>query len=198
MSNKSHGKRFRPSEKYAILDFLKNHTYKEACEKFGVSETTLARWRKKIMSGSIEKKSKLMKITLPDFWQEYLEELIEDGMGESMEEVIIKILRAHARSQIAHKKTIEAVPDFIQKLQTIIPQAVDDHEEVESFAVWYNERIIYASEKWGSIEEISPIITSWKKVKGRSKNIPDDLKEVKFQGFDYHTQDISEGHIVLV
>jgi hypothetical protein len=42
----SHGKRYNAKEKKEILDYLENHTYREAMDKFGVSQMSLARWVK--------------------------------------------------------------------------------------------------------------------------------------------------------
>ena len=55
MSDNVHGRRYSFSEKKEILEYLESHTYKETCEKFGISEPTLARWKRMIKSESKKK-----------------------------------------------------------------------------------------------------------------------------------------------
>ena len=79
MSEKIHGRRYSFPEKKEIIKYLEDHTYKDTCEKFGVSEPTLARWKKLIKSKSKKNKLKLV-ISIPKFWFQYLTEQIESDV----------------------------------------------------------------------------------------------------------------------
>ena len=103
MSEKGHGRRYSFSERKEILEFLENHTYKETNEIYGISETTLSRWRKTIKSESKKNKMKIV-ISLPKFWLEYLNDQIESDVWDNYSDAVLSTIRYYFKNQKENEK----------------------------------------------------------------------------------------------
>ena len=197
MSENGHGKRFKPSEKHMIMEYLSNHTYKQVSEQFKVSEPTLARWRKSMMSESNSLLDKKIHLTLPDFWFEYLNELLEDGsLGENYNQVFVNILRYYAKNQIVQKKSSEAFSLYLRNLNDLIINTMKRSPEIEAFLIIYKNEVFYRTEEWGDPTTILSFVKSWEKNVEKIKKIPPEMESFKIGEELFGIRDISENHIL--
>ena len=157
MSEKNHGRRYSFTEKKEILNYLKNHTYKETCEKFGISEPTLARWRKMIRSESKKNKQKLV-ISLPKFWFEYLNDQIESDVWEDYSDAILNVIRYYFKA----KTSIQNVDSsYLKTIEKLVSTFLKSNPDIDSVALANSTKVLYKTERWVSIEWIFQFIEIW-------------------------------------
>lgn len=197
MSENGHGKRFKPSEKHVIMDYLTNHTYKQVSERFKVSEPTIARWRKSMMSESNSLLDKKIHLTLPDFWFEYLNEILEGGaLGDNYNQVFVNILRNYAKNQIAQKQSSEAFSQYLRKINDLITNTMKRSPEIEAFLVVYQNKILIKTEEWGDPSTILSFVKHWDKNIAMSNKIPPEMESFKIGDELFGIRDFSGDHIL--
>lgn len=186
MREKLHGRRYSFSEKKEILNYLENHTYKETCTKYGISEPTLSRWKQTLKSERKKSRAKLT-ITLPKFWLEYLNEQITLDIWENHSDAILKIIRYYFR----HQKSIQYSDSvYLEDAKEIIPNLLKLNPNIDSLLLSSSNEVIYKTELWESTEGIRNLIENWKKASSGK------LKEFEFQNETYYIRDISVKHLV--
>ena len=206
MRGRNHGRRYSFSEKKDILDYLENHTYKEACTKYGISEPTLSRWRQTLKSERKKNRAKLT-ITLPKFWLEFLNDQIRLEIWEDHSDAVLKIIRYYFR----HQKSIQhADSKYLEDVKEIIPNLLKLNPNIDSLLLSSSNEVIYKSERWESIEGVNNLIKIWKKAshwrqdwfhkkhKQKEEYISDNIKEFEFQNETYNIRDISVKHLIGV
>ena len=154
MSKKVHGRRYSFTEKKEILNYLESHTYKDTCEKYGISEATLARWRKTIKSESKKNRQKLV-ISLPKFWFEYLNDQIESDVWDDYSDAFLSILREYFRSQTSNRKEDSK---YLDNVKAIIPRLLELNPNIDAMLLSRENEVIFKSERWGSTEGIENLI----------------------------------------
>ena len=204
MSERNHGRRYSFTEKKEILNYLETHTYKDTCDKYGISETTLSRWRKAIRSGSKKNRSKII-ISLPKFWLEYLNEQIETDVWENYSDAFLSILRDYFRSQTSNRK--EDLK-YLDNVKEIIPKLLELNLNIDAMLLSRENEVIYKSERWGSTEGIQNLIENWKKIYDEWINNPPwwkteskrsgKVREFEFQNKKYNIRDMSVKHLIGV
>lgn len=204
MSERNHGRRYSFVEKKEILDFLERNTYKVTSEKYGISETTLSRWKKALKSGSKKNRSKII-ISLPKFWLEYLNEQIEADEWEDYSDAFLSILRDHFRGQTSNRKEDSK---YLENVKVIIPKLLELNPNIDAMLLSRENEVIYKSELWGSTEGIQNLIENWKKMYDEWINNPPwwkteskrsgKVREFEFQNKKYNIRDMSVKHLIGV
>src|SRR5512137_2496113 len=115
MQQESHGNRYSDKEKHDILIYLENHTYKETCDKFSISETTLARWRKTLSSSVSDIMSRII-VSIPPFWLDYLNDNIANGVWKNYDDAIIQLVRFYNNANKQESSIVTDV-DFTSQLE---------------------------------------------------------------------------------
>jgi len=198
MSEKIHGRRYSFSEKKEILKYLENHTYKDTCEKYGISEPTLARWRKMIKSESKKNKLKLI-ISLPKFWLEYLNEQIESDVWEDYSDAILNLIRYYFKSETSIKNVNST---YIENIEKVISNFIKLTPDIDSIIVSNSTEVLYKTKRWESTEGINDLIEEWKKLslvwkKANSKKERyAKKKQIWFQNSKYGIRDLSVKHLI--
>jgi len=188
MKGRNHGRRYTFSEKREILDYLENHTYKEACTKYGISEPTLSRWRQALKSERKKNRAKLT-ITLPKFWLEFLNEQITLDIWKDHSDAILNTIRYYLR----HQKSIHhAESKYLEDVKELIPNLLKLNPNIDSLLLSSSNEVIYKTKRWKSTEGILDLIENWKKASSGK------LKEFEFQNETYYIRDISVKHLVGV
>ena len=175
-------------ERKNILEYLENHTYKDTCEKYGISETTLSRWRKKINERKKKNRLKII-ISLPKFWLEYLNKEIESDVWEDYSDAILSIIRYYSKSQ---KSIQQADSKYLEKVKEIIPNLENLNPNIDSMLLSSPNEVIHKTERWESTDGIRDLIEIWRKASSGK------LRECEFQNETYYVRDISVKHLVGV
>jgi len=202
MSEKNHGRRYSFTEKKEILNYLETHTYKDTCEKFGISEPTLARWRKMIKSESKKNRQKLV-ISLPKFWFEYLNDQIESDVWDDYSDAILNVIRYYFKSQTSIQNVNSTYIDNIEK---VISTFLRLNPDIDSILLTNSTKILHKTDRWESTEGISNLIEEWEKLSGewkkarsgKIKERPAKITEFKFQNNKYNIRDLSVKHLIGV
>ncbi|MHA2039068.1 MAG: helix-turn-helix domain-containing protein, partial [Promethearchaeota archaeon] len=204
MSERNYGRRYTFTEKKEILNYLETHTYKDTCEKYGISEPTLARWRKTIKSESKKNRQKLV-ISLPKFWLEYLNDQIESDVWDDYSDAFLSILRDYFRNQTSNRK--EDLK-YLDNVKEIIPKLLELNPNIDAMLVSRENEVVYKSERWGSPEGIQNLIENWKKIYDEWINNPPwyktenkrsgKIREFKFQNEKFNIRDMSVKHLIGV
>jgi hypothetical protein len=200
MSEKNHGRRYSFSKKKEILKYLENHTYKETCKKYGISEPTLSRWRKMIKSESKKNRLKLI-ISLPKFWLEYLNEQIEADVWEDYSDAILNLIRYYFRSQTSIQNVDST---YIENIEKVISTFIKLTPDIDSIVVSNSTKVLHKTERWESTEGINNLIEDWKKLSsewkkassGKIKGRPAKITEFEFQNNRYNIRDLSVKHLI--
>jgi hypothetical protein len=195
MDKNSNGKRYKPSEKNEILEFLESHTYKETFEKYNVSEPTIARWKKSLIS--LSDSNKTINLILPDFWREYLDELVENQlMGKDYTEIIVTFLRQYARNQIMKKKSTEALDKYLSNLETLISTTLHQSPEIEAFLVIFENKVFCKTDGWGETDTMISLVQIWNQKHLSINEILQFMPSFEINKEPFGMRDISRKHII--
>jgi hypothetical protein len=200
MSEKIHGRRYSFTEKKEILHYLETHTYKDTCEKYGISEPTLARWRKMIKSESKKNRQKLV-ISLPKFWIEYLNDQIESDVWDDYSSAMLNIIRYYFKSQTSIQNVDST---YIDNIENVISTFLRLNPDIDSIILTNSTKILHKTERWESTEGISNLIEEWEKLSGewkkassgKIKGRPAKITEFEFQNNKYNIRDLSVKHLI--
>ena len=198
MSERNHGRRYSFTEKKEILSYLEFHTYKDTCEKYGISEPTLARWRKMIKSESKKNRQKLV-VSLPKFWFEYLNDQIESDVWEDYSDAILNVIRYYFRSQTSIQNVDST---YIENIEKVIATFIKLTPDIDSIIVSNSTKVLYKTKRWESTEGINNLIEDWKELSREWKKASSKkeryakIKEFRFQNSRYWIRDLSVKHLI--
>ncbi|MCP4762823.1 MAG: helix-turn-helix domain-containing protein [archaeon] len=159
MNQEGHGRRYSREEKRKILLFLEENTYKKTSERFNISETTLARWRKILTQSVSDIKVKII-IGMNQYWLDYLNEKIANGVWENYDDAIREILRYYDKNTKDEPIAAITEKEFSTSIEEKLTEHLSNNPEIHSMIAIQKDKIKFRLKAWPS-ENIKPLLSKW-------------------------------------
>ncbi|MFX0103095.1 MAG: helix-turn-helix domain-containing protein, partial [Candidatus Hodarchaeota archaeon] len=177
MGKNKTGRRYSEQEKYEILNYLQNHTYKDTSAFFNISEQTLARWKRSLSLSVSDQNAKIV-LGIPSYWLDYLNDKIAQNVWENYDDAILNIIKSYDRTQ----KSLGSVQDdneFISQLSVILEELIENNPEIDAILARNRISIEFQSKLWPS-SEVNPLLKGWNRFLTHEKE-----SVVNFAGMKY-------------